>query len=204
MRSRPNVLLLVLDALRADAVEPFGAPAGSSPALAELARRGRAVSGVRSTASWTLPSHTAMFTGELARGLGLGQAPGQSPQSAAPVVRAQSDRLLATVLGRSGYETRGVTTNVWAGKASGFDTGFEEFVELDTSRHAQLGGGLRRRLRWDLEAIRARGDDGAAQAEESFGRWPESPASGRSSGSRTSSNATRRTSRRAASPAPPP
>ena len=35
----PNVLLLVLDALRADAVEPFGAPPGSSPALAELARR---------------------------------------------------------------------------------------------------------------------------------------------------------------------
>jgi arylsulfatase A-like enzyme len=168
---RPNVVLLVLDALRADAVEPYGAPAGSSPTLASLARRGRAVAGVRSTASWTLPSHTAMFTGELARGLGLGQAPGQSPQSAAPVVRAQSDRLLATVLGRSGYDTRGVTTNVWAGPASGFDTGFEEFVELDTSRHAQLGGGLRRRLRWDLEAIRARGDDGAAQAEESFRRW---------------------------------
>lgn len=167
----PNIVLLVLDALRADAVEPFGASTGSSPALAELAGRGRAVAGVRSTASWTLPSHTAMFTGELARGLGLGQAPGQSPQSAAPVVRAQSDRLLATVLNRSGYETRGVTTNVWAGTASGFDTGFEEFVELDTSRHAQLGGGLRRRLGWDLEAIRARGDDGAAQAEESLRHW---------------------------------
>jgi arylsulfatase A-like enzyme len=78
---------------------------------------------------------------------------------------------LATVLGRSGYDTRGVTTNVWAGRASGFDAGFEEFVELDTSRHAQLGGGLRRRLSWDLEAIRAHGDDGAAQAEESFTGW---------------------------------
>ncbi len=168
---RPNIVLLVLDALRADAVEPFGAPPGSSPALAELARRGTAVAGVRSTASWTLPSHTAMFTGELARGIGLGQAPGQSPQGAAPVVRAQSDRLLATVLRRAGYETRGVTTNVWAGKASGFDTGFDEFVELDTSRHAALGGGIRRRLRWDLEAARARGDDGAAEAERSIARW---------------------------------
>ena len=65
----PNVLLLVLDALRADAVEPFGAPPGSSPALAELARRGRAVEGVRATASWTLPSHIAMFTGQPARAL---------------------------------------------------------------------------------------------------------------------------------------
>jgi arylsulfatase A-like enzyme len=172
-RARRNVVLLVLDALRADAVEPFGAPPGSSPTLAELAKRGMAVAGVRSTASWTLPSHTAMFTGELARGLGLGQAPDQSPQGAAPVVRAQSDRLLATVLRRSGYETRGVTTNVWAGKASGFDTGFDEFIELDTSRHAQLGGGIRQRLRWDWEAVRARGDDGAAEAEASIGGWIE-------------------------------
>jgi arylsulfatase A-like enzyme len=129
---RPNILLLVLDALRADAVEPFGAPPGSSPALAELARRGTAVPGAHSTASWTLPSHIAMFTGQLARGLGLGQAPGQSPQGAAPQVRAQSERLLASVLQEAGYETRGVTTNVWAGPASGFDTGFDEFVELDT------------------------------------------------------------------------
>jgi arylsulfatase A-like enzyme len=112
-----------------------------------------------------------MFTGELARGLGLGQAPGQTPQSAAPQVRAQSELLLASVLQQAGYETRGVTTNVWAGPASGFDTGFDEFVELDTSRHAQLGGGLRHRLRWDLEAVRARGDDGALQAEASITRW---------------------------------
>jgi arylsulfatase A-like enzyme len=167
----PNVVLLVLDALRADAVEPFGAPAGASPALADLARGGTAVSGVRSTASWTLPSHTAMFTGELARGLGLGQAPSQTPQSAAPVVRAQRDRLLAEVLRRAGYTTRGVTTNVWAGKSSGFDTGFDEFVELDTSRHNELGGGIRQRLKWDWEGVRGRGDDGAAQAEVVIGRW---------------------------------
>src|SRR5437588_7630579 len=154
----PNVLLLVLDALRADAVEPFGAPPGSSPALAELARRGRAIEGVRATASWTLPSHIAMFTGQLARGLGLGQAPSRTPQGAAPVVRAQEDRLLAAVLSRAGYDTRGVTTNVWAGKASGFDAGFERFVELDSSRQNSLGGGLRQRVKWDWEGVRSRAD----------------------------------------------
>jgi arylsulfatase A-like enzyme len=112
-----------------------------------------------------------MFTGELARGLGLGQAPSQTPQSAAPLVRAQRDRLLAEILRRAGYMTRGVTTNVWAGRASGFDTGFEEFVELDTSRHNELGGGLRHRLKWDWEGVRGRGDDGAAEAEAVIKRW---------------------------------
>lgn len=168
---RPNVLLLVLDALRADAVEPYGAPAGSSPTLAELARRGAAVADVRATASWTLPSHVAMFTGRLARGLGLGQAPGGSPQGVAPVVRDQRERLLAEVLRQAGYATAGVTANVWAGGRCGFDTGFERFVDLDSSRQNELGGGLLRRLRWDWEGARALADDGARAAEGVLGEW---------------------------------
>jgi arylsulfatase A-like enzyme len=168
---QPNILLLVLDTVRADALEPYGAPLGSSPTLADLARRGEAISGVRATASWTLPSHIAMFTGRLARGLGLGQAPANTPQSAAPIVRAQKDRLIAERLRQSGYATAGVTTNAWVGKRTGFDTGFEKFVELDTSRHSQLGGGVRHRLRWDWEGARGRGDDGAAQAEAVIGHW---------------------------------
>jgi arylsulfatase A-like enzyme len=169
--TRPNVLLLVLDALRRDAIEPFGAPAGASPALTELANRGLAVSEVRSTAGWTLPSHFAMFTGDLARGFGLGQAPAQTPQSAAPVIRSHREKLLAEVLRGAGYTTRGITTNVWAGKASGFDTGFDEFVELDASRYNFLGGGMRRRLRWDWDGLLGRGDDGAAEAQPVVERW---------------------------------
>ncbi len=169
---RPSVLLLVLDTLRADAVEPYGASTGSSPALADLARRGVAVPNVRSAASWTLPAHIAMFTGELARGLGLGQAPDRSPQSAAPVVRAQQDSLLAEVLRRAGYATAGVTTNAWAGKKSGFDTGFDDFVDLDSSRQNLMGGPrVRQRLKWDLEGMRARADDGAAAAEGVIKQW---------------------------------
>lgn len=168
---RPSVLLLVVDALRADAVEPFGAPPGASPTLAQLARCGNAPETVRSTASWTLPSHIAMFTGRHARSLGLGQAPGQSPQGAAPVVRAQRERLLAENLRAAGYCTRGVTANLWAGRASGFDTGFEQFVELDTSRQRELGTNLRGRLQWNWEGVRARGDDGAASAESVINGW---------------------------------
>jgi arylsulfatase A-like enzyme len=86
-------------------------------------------------------------------------------------VRQQRERLLAEVLRRCGYTTRGVTTNVWAGKASGFDTGFDEFVELDTSRHNALGGSLRERLKWDLAGMRNHADDGAAQAESVIDGW---------------------------------
>ena len=128
-----------------------------------------AVANVRSTAAWTLPSHMAMFTGQLARGVGLGQAPGRARTSAAPVVRAQQDRLLAEVLRRAGYATARRHHKRVGGQGSGFDTGFEEFVELDVSRQNVLGGGLRRRL-----ALGLGGGAGACattappKAEESF------------------------------------
>jgi hypothetical protein len=112
-----------------------------------------------------------MLSGELARSLGLGQAPNQTPQSAAPAVRARRDRLLAEVLSRAGYVTKGLTTNVWAGPRAGFDTGFDEFVELDTSRHGALGGSLPSRLGWVWEAVLARADDGAAEAGRILRAW---------------------------------
>ena len=54
---RPNVLCVVFDTARADALEPYGAGAGSSPAVAQLASSGIALHDVYATASWTLPSH---------------------------------------------------------------------------------------------------------------------------------------------------
>jgi arylsulfatase A-like enzyme len=167
----PNIILFVIDALRADEVEGYGAPAGACPTLGQLGRRGAAVPEVRTTASWTLPAHTAMFSGQLARGLGLGQAPNQVPQGAAPVIKAQRPGLLAEVLRQRGYDTRGLTTNGWAGKGCAFDSGFETFVDLVSTRQSDLGGGLKHRLRWDWEAVQARADDGTAQAGDLLAQW---------------------------------
>ncbi len=168
---RPNVILLVIDALRADEVEGYGAAAGASPTLGQLGRSGAAVADVRTTASWTLPAHTAMFSGQLARGLGLGQAPNQVPQGAAPVIKAQRPRLIAEVLRQHGYDTRGLSTNGWSGKHCGFDSGFDAFQDLVSTRQNDMGGGLKHRLGWDWEAVHARADDGAAQAGDALATW---------------------------------
>ena len=168
---RPNIVLLVLDALRADEVQGYGAPPGGTPALAQLARSGAAIPDVRSTASWTLPAHAALFSGKLGRSLGLGQAPNQVPQGAAPVIQAQRSQLVAEVLGQHGYITRGLSANGWVGTGCGFDTGFETFVDLGSARQNDLGGGLRSRLKWDWEGLHARADDGAMQATPIVARW---------------------------------
>src|SRR4051794_30876277 len=156
----PNVILLVLDTARADAFEPYGAAAGASPAIADVAGDGVVAKHMHAAASWTLPSHAAMFTGALPRETGLGQAPGGMPQGARPVIEAQAERFLPVVLRRNGFETRAVSTNLWLTPQSGFATGFDEFSTVDTRRQSQLSHtGLRSRARWLLEGARASADD---------------------------------------------
>ena len=127
----PNVLCVVLDTARADAFEPYGAPAGASPAVANLARRGSALPHVYSTAAWTLPAHASMFTGLLPRTVGLTQAPEGTPQSARPRLEAVRERMLPEVLARAGYETRAVSANLWVSPHCGFDIGFEHFGYIE-------------------------------------------------------------------------
>jgi arylsulfatase A-like enzyme len=173
----PNVLLVVLDAARRDALEPYGAPPGSTPALRQLAARGTALEGVYATGCWTVPSHSSLFTGLLPRAAGLAQ--GGSPEVVRPVVERHRERMLAEVLRRAGYRTAGVSANLWVSEASGLGAGFEEFVQIDTGRHEQLHTeGVRGRLRWDVEAVRGRVDDGAAAALRAIERLAAQPAQG--------------------------
>lgn len=178
----PNVLLVVLDTARADAFEPYGATAGSSPALAELARAGRALPDVRSTACWTVPSHASMFTGLLPRAAGLGRAPGGTPAGCRPVMEGHAERMLPELLRRAGYRTRGISANLWITPGSGFATGFDEFRTVDATRQPDMvGRRLRSRATWALDALRARSDDGAAEAASVLRGWLRERGDGRPS-----------------------
>ncbi|MGC8642391.1 MAG: sulfatase-like hydrolase/transferase [Isosphaeraceae bacterium] len=68
-RKAPNVLLVVLDTFRADALWKEGAPHGIAPNLARIAEQGVSFTSACSTAPWTLPSHAGMFTGRSPREL---------------------------------------------------------------------------------------------------------------------------------------
>ena len=170
---RPNVLLVVLDTARADAVEPFGAPVGSTPAIAALAATGVACR-VYATSCWTIPSHASMFTGRLPRTLGLGR--GVAPADA---LRRREPDVLAAVLRDAGYATRAASANPFVSPGGGFDVGFERFDVVTGSRRHRPGRGLRARLRWDLDAVRADIDDGMAAAAAAVRAWvregPEAP-----------------------------
>jgi arylsulfatase A-like enzyme len=167
----PNVVLIVLDTARADVFEPYGASAGSSPAIAQLASRGTAFRDAIAPCCWTMPSHAAMFTGLLPRTIGLAHPPGDGLHSTRPVMEANRPRLLPEVLRSSGFATSAVSANPWISPASGFDTGFDQFVEVRSGRAHDGPDTWRGKGRVWLEAALARADDGAAEADDVIARW---------------------------------
>ncbi|MDQ6605111.1 MAG: sulfatase-like hydrolase/transferase [Actinomycetota bacterium] len=178
----PNILLVVLDAVRRDALEPYGAPVGSTPAIADLARRGTALPHAYAPSSWTLPSHASMFTGLLPRRLGLAQAPAGNPQSARPLLERVADRVLARRLQDAGFATHGWSNNLWVSPFAGFDIGFDSFDYIASDRGERVGalaGGARAQLAWAMEGLRSRSDDGAAVVAQalrsSIGAWSGQP-----------------------------
>jgi arylsulfatase A-like enzyme len=116
---RPNVLLVVMDTVRADRLSAYGSKHASTPALDRLAAQGTLFERAYASSSWTLPSHASMLTGL--------PAPLHGAESTKDVVRA--DRVqLQQVLAAQGYATAAfVSNNVFFVPERGFGTGFQVF-----------------------------------------------------------------------------
>ncbi|MBX0296465.1 sulfatase [Haloarcula nitratireducens] len=116
VESRPNVVVFVMDTTRA--LDTVPADADVSPTRAALADEGTEYGQAFSAAPWTLPSHGSLFTGTY------------PSKHRANGDRTRLDRELPTVaelFGDAGYETVGVSNNVWITEEFGFSRGFETF-----------------------------------------------------------------------------
>ncbi|APW59960.1 sulfatase [Paludisphaera borealis] len=135
----PNVVLIVLDTVRADSLTPYGAERDTTPNLARLAREGVLFKHARSTAPWTLPSHASLFTGRWP--FELSADVGRPLDSAFPTLAEQlADRGYAT----GGFVANTQNCNAWYGLDRGFDH-YEDFYEnatvtpIEVLRSSRLG-----------------------------------------------------------------
>jgi arylsulfatase A-like enzyme len=108
-----NVLLVVLDTLRADHMDLYGYQRQTMPRLTEFAQRAEVYEDAVSSSSWTLPSHASLFTGRSPREHGARGALASSDQPGRRGSRAldQSVPTLAETLRAAGYRTEGVVAN---------------------------------------------------------------------------------------------
>jgi choline-sulfatase len=117
--SRPNVLLVTIDTLRADHVGSYGYDKASTPTIDALARRGVRFETAVAHVPLTGPSHASILTGQTPLGHGFRNNSG--------FVLAPSVKTAAQDFRTAGYHTAGFVSGFPLDRRFGFDRGFETY-----------------------------------------------------------------------------
>jgi len=128
--TRPNVVLISIDTLRADHLGLHGYFRNTSPAIDQFARDAHVYLNAFAPAPWTLPSHAGMLTGVHPFDLGIHRWNSSLPETVPT---------LAEILEANGYQTVAFVDSAPDGVVGGnrgFARGFEEYI------HAPLRDGL--------------------------------------------------------------
>jgi arylsulfatase A-like enzyme len=115
----PNILLVILDTVRADHLSAHGYARKTSPFLESLAAGGTTFDDAVAPSSWTFPSHVSILTGRYPRehGAVLNGYDGRYP-----TVASSFDQL--------GYLTAGFSGNMdWFASGRGMTSGFQHFED---------------------------------------------------------------------------
>jgi arylsulfatase A-like enzyme len=127
----PNIILVVVDTLRADRLGVYGYRArATSPFLDRFARGAVVYRNAYATSSWTVPSMATMFTG---------LQPEQHGVMTYGLRLPRRVPLLAERLRMRGYTTTAVVANYLVDDEGGFARGFDRFAMLSRIT-AQRGG----------------------------------------------------------------
>lgn len=145
-KALPNVLLIVLDTARPDALGCYGQKRVATPIIDGLAKKGTILLNAFTNAVWTRPSLMTMFSGRTPGR--AGSTPGNfgSSQWDREYIHKAGGPTLFSWLKAHGYMNRGILNDVFMlpFPGVGHDHGLDSFV------HIQAGSGPRRK---DNEAI---------------------------------------------------
>ncbi|VUZ84870.1 hypothetical protein MELA_01245, partial [Candidatus Methylomirabilis lanthanidiphila] len=125
----PNIVFILIDALRADHLPIYGYSRQTAPNLTALAQRGMTFTRMYAQASWTKPSVATILS------------------ALYPAVHKVNDdgdflphsvTVLPEILRTAGYNTFGVSANAYVSPTFGYSRGFDEFRVWRTSSALRL------------------------------------------------------------------
>jgi arylsulfatase A-like enzyme len=136
-----NVVLIVVDTLRADHLGTYGYERNVSPQIDRFAKQATVYSRAVSSSPWTLPSHASMFTGLPSYRHGAHTFFVDQPWPKNAHVLDRSHTTLAEALQQRGFETAAFVTNAgFLDRSSNLDQGFGLYHahRLPAKRHNAL------------------------------------------------------------------
>ncbi len=140
--SRPNILLISIDTLRADHLSCYQQrKKPTSPNIDKLAHRGFLFRKAYSPSSWTLPAHASMMTGLFPESHHADRS--QKQTMSHPVDPLSPSMVtLAEIMRDHGYLTAGIISNPFLSSSFGMDQGFENYSDqvdlLENVRYLSL------------------------------------------------------------------
>jgi arylsulfatase A-like enzyme len=162
-----NVVLLILDTVRADALSLYGYPRSTTPAIDAWAANGVVFDHAFAPSPWTLPSHASMFTG-------------QWPSLLSADFHVPLDDEWPTVaeaFARHGYATTAIVANwTYGKKVAGLDRGFIHYDDESIDIVSLLASFRWSRrvltsVRWKMGNHRSPQRRNAADITDSFLDW---------------------------------
>jgi len=136
----PNVVLIVLDTVRADHLSCYGYALPTTPRIDALAAAADRYATVESTAPWTLPSHASMFTGLATFQHGADAGRGADGEIFDGRALSPEHVTLAEALHDAGYRTAGFVANpIYLSPAYGFAQGFDDYAVERLPANAMCG-----------------------------------------------------------------
>lgn len=121
---KPNVVVIMVDTLRADRLSPYGHTSDTTPNLSRYAAEGAVFERAYAHSGWTLPSTVSMLTGLYPHEHRVGRAP-DSPSEFGSLPDERDT--LAEIFQRAEYSTMAVVNNTFLAPDFGLDQGFDEF-----------------------------------------------------------------------------
>ncbi len=133
--ARPNVVIVLIDTLRADALPAYGQPLDTAPFLTRLASESAVFEHAYSTSSWTPPSVASIFTSlypfehGVKRGFFFDTTPIGAKAAGPLEMNAMPEDVptLPELFQRAGYATAAISTNRNVEQEIGFRRGFDRF-----------------------------------------------------------------------------
>ncbi|MBN1224498.1 MAG: sulfatase-like hydrolase/transferase [Candidatus Aminicenantes bacterium] len=125
----PNIILIVIDALRADHLSCYGYPLPTSPNIDALAEQGILFQSSFAASNWSVPTHASLFTGLYPSSHGA--------YSILSVLR-EDIPALPEILSQNGYHSISICNNPLLGEGYGLDRGFDLVLGFENEDKVSL------------------------------------------------------------------
>lgn len=127
-RKKPNIIILLLDCMRADHLSCYGYTRNTSPTIDALATQGIKFNYAISQAPWTFPSVFSLLSGHYPHKHGAWPINKETKSLWRKLmVPSKTISLLPALLQKAGYTTWGFSTNTYINKERMQQRGFNEF-----------------------------------------------------------------------------